>query len=402
MRSALLERWSAMFPIIFRVLTIAGSCTIAALLTRRYLQRKAEEQNRFREDLRPKVTEGESSRSDGGESVARAKHSAASGANSGSSEPVSGTHGSSSASEKPLAQPAATPSAEPVSEIELARRKREEALATARQAKNEKVAKAKEAAAAAQRAVEARRRSGTSGSFPAVPHSDTSTVSTELSEAAIERAANDEPSAATASSPNASSVATELSEAATEKVLEQDFSPSQAESVNELALAAATIAEAVETEKKEEAEKLEVDPAEERAKVVLHSSKQILENYKQPDGVKVDLSLAQFSIETAERLVTQSRFEEAFEKASAVGLIVGMAEMRAAIETQLKAMKSNEGMADKVKSVRSILNAADAALGSASQSFISDDVPVGEFMNHLQTAFQKTMQAQNELMNVSV
>lgn len=386
-----------MFPILFRVLTIAGSCTIAALLTRRYLQRKAEEENRYREQLRPQVAEGRQSTSDAAPSSS--KESAQSALQSpGKSDK--------SKREEELAKKAKA-EAQAVADIEAARRAKEAALAAARQAKNEKLAKTRESAAAAQKAAEAHRRSSESGSFPAVPAKNVESVSTEMSQAALER----EQASASSSEETAQSARTEMSEAAEQSSLAQDFSPAekaQASKADESELAAAAIAEAVES-KNEEASAAAVpvsskaqDPAEERAKVVLQSSKQIIDNYKQPDGVKVDLSLAQFSIETAERLMAQSRFEEAFEKASAVGLLVGMAEMRAAIETQLKAMKSDEKLADKAKSIRSILNEADASLAQASQSFVSDDVPAGQYMNHLQTAFQKTMQAQNEMMNVSV
>lgn len=386
-----------MFPILFRVLTIAGSCTIAALLTRRYLQRKAEEENRYREQLRPQFAEGGQSTSDALSSSNKAD-SAASQSSSKSDK---------SKLEEESARKAKV-EAQAVADIETARRTKEAALAAARQAKNEKLAKTREAAAAAQKAAEAHRRSAESGSFPAVPAQNVEAVSTEMSQAALER----EQASAKANEESIQSAQTEMSEAAAQSALAQDFSPeekTQAAKVDDSEIAAAAIAEAVESKKEVSSNKAAEPgiskaqgPAEERAKVVLQSSKQIIDNYKQPEGTKVDLSLAQFSIETAERLMAQSRFEEAFEKASAVGLLVGMAEMRAAIETQLKAMKSDEKLADKAKSIRSILNEADASLAQASQSFVSDDVPAGQYMNHLQTAFQKTMQAQNEMMNVSV
>ena len=143
------------------------------------------------------------------------------------------------------------------------------------------------------------------------------------------------------------------------------------------------------------------NPAEDRARIVLHSSKQILTNYKQPDGLKVDLGLAHFSLDTAERLMAQSKFDEALEKASAVGLLVGMSEMRASVENQLKTSQSDEAKGEKIKAIRAILLEGDLELAEASKSFVMDDAgDAGAFMNHLQLAFQKTTQAQSELTKI--
>jgi hypothetical protein len=143
------------------------------------------------------------------------------------------------------------------------------------------------------------------------------------------------------------------------------------------------------------------NPAEERARIVLDSSKQILTNYKQPDGLKVDLGLAHFSLDTAERLMAQSKYDEALEKASAVGLLVGMSEMRAAVENQLKTLASDGANGEKIKAIRAILSEGDLQLAEASKSFVMEEAgDAGAFMNHLQLAFQKTTQAQSELTKI--
>lgn len=144
------------------------------------------------------------------------------------------------------------------------------------------------------------------------------------------------------------------------------------------------------------------DAAREQAETVIKSSKAILQSYKQPEGMHVDLGLAQFSLDTAERLAGQARFAEAFEKASAVGMLVAMSEMRAAIEGQLKEFKSNAAHADKLKAVRAILSEADRSMAEASKSFVSDESSDTSFMSQLQTAFQKTTEAQTELMKAKV
>ena len=140
-----------------------------------------------------------------------------------------------------------------------------------------------------------------------------------------------------------------------------------------------------------------------RARTVIDSSENILSTYKQPEGMSVDLGLAKFALETAERLMEEYRYEEAFEKAGAVGMLVGMAEMRGAIESDLKEMKKDENLKDKVSVVRSVLQEGDKYLAEASQSFVSDSAAQdGSFLQNLQHAFQKTTEAQQELAKARV
>ncbi|MBX9571197.1 MAG: hypothetical protein K2X77_20035 [Candidatus Obscuribacterales bacterium] len=140
----------------------------------------------------------------------------------------------------------------------------------------------------------------------------------------------------------------------------------------------------------------------ERASSVITSSEHVLSSYKAPDGLKVDLSLAKFSLETAERSMQEHRYDDAFEKAGAVGMLVGMAEVRAGIDSELKELSKNEELKAKTDAVRQTLREADAFLSDASKSFMSDQPPDGEYVIKLQNAFQKTTQAQQELMKAKV
>ena len=140
----------------------------------------------------------------------------------------------------------------------------------------------------------------------------------------------------------------------------------------------------------------------ERASAVITSSEHVLSSYKAPDGLNVDLSLAKFSLETAERSMQEHRYDDAFEKAGAVGMLVGMAEVRAGIDSELKELSKNEELKAKTDAVRQTLREADAFLSDASKSFMSDQPPDGEYLIKLQNAFQKTTQAQQELMKAKV
>lgn len=140
-----------------------------------------------------------------------------------------------------------------------------------------------------------------------------------------------------------------------------------------------------------------------RARAVLDSSGHVLSSYKQPEGLNVDLGLAQFSLDTAERMMSEYRYEDAFEKAGAVGMLVGMAEMRAAVEKQLKDLMSDGASPDKLSHVRSTLKEADEFLAEASKSFMADAVPgESEYLVQLQHAFQKTTEAQQALTKAQV
>lgn len=333
-----------MFPILLRVLTIAGSCTIAALLTRRYLQYKAEQDDEFKSQTRRQAAaksanndrqSGEADKSESKASDKNATESTAANNKNGSDEPAKGESSTAVSDEKVKKESKA---GVPHSKSQADERA-------------ERIARSKEAALAAKKAVDARKRDMGSGSYEAI-----------------------------------------------KPVAEEVASP---EGHSEIPLAQSIELSAV-TEEPGKDITVSMEPAasaaEERAKVVLMSSKQILDNYKQPAGSKVDLSFAQFSMQTAERLMAQSRFDEAWEKASAVGLLVAVSEMRAAIETQIKSMNSDAEKADRIKEARTNLDEADRCLADASQSFVSDENSNGDFMNQVQKAFQKTTQAQSELM----
>ena len=139
-----------------------------------------------------------------------------------------------------------------------------------------------------------------------------------------------------------------------------------------------------------------------RAQAVITSSEHVLSAYKAPAGLNVDLSLAKFSLDTAERSMDEHRYDDAFEKAGAVGMLVGMAEVRAGIDSQLKELSKNESLKSKTDAVRDILKEADAFLTDASKSFMADASPDGEYLIKLQSAFQKTTQAQQELMKATM
>ncbi len=316
-----------MFPILFRILTIAGTCTLAALLTRKFLQLKAEregsgdehEQNRLPEAARKKA-----------ELRLEDKQVC---------EPDKAEK------EVKKAEKALDIKAEKEADMKAAAQKAGDAKQFMKQQADEraeKVAKSKQAALAAQQAVASRK---------------------EL---------------------NARKTGSNAGKG------QKDFSvPAGAETV-ELS--------------KKEREKTQVeksdDPAYEKARVVIQSSKQILESYKHPQGVKVDLSLARFSIDTAERLMSQQRYEEAWEKASPVGMLVSMAEMRGSIEKQLAELKGDQSASEKLNEIKAILKSADAFMAEASQSFVSDSASHGDLMGKLQAAFQKTMEAQEQLAKV--
>ncbi len=287
-----------MFPLLFRVLTIAGSCVLAGVLTRAYLKRQAERENADLQDDAVKTPAAIQDQSAPPVQAAAAKQSA------------------------PSAAVKQSAPAAPVKE-----------------------------------------------SAPAAPVKE-STPAAPVKESAP--AAPVKESAPAAPAKNSAPVAPAAPVAEVKKAETKD-------------------APAVKNE------------AAERAQIVISSSKKMLETYKQPEGLAVDLSLAHFCVDTAERLMTQSRFEEAFEKASTVGMLLGMSEMRASVESHLKEMKADSSKAEKAKAVRDILNEADRFLAEASKSFVSDEASGDDsFMSQLQSAFQKTTQAQSELKKVNV
>jgi hypothetical protein len=300
MRLAHFSRLRDMFSILFRVLTIAGTFTIAALLTRRYMQRRA-----LREDHE----------SSGSGASSGAEKSAVAGGREGSA--LQGeTHRSPEPSQR--------------------KKKRVERKA-GRHLKLQHDGDADDADAA----------DDTTGEFE------------EEQDAGLETELAQKPEAV-------------QKQGAAQK---QEQDPAAREAVSVLSGAAA-----------------------ERARIVIQSSRQILDNYKHPEGLNVDLSLAHFSLDTAERLMAQSRFEDAWEKAGAVGMIVGMAEMRAAVERQLKDLGSEPSGAERAKEIRKILAEADRCLAEASKSFVQDSgAGASSYISHLQAAFQKNTEAQAEL-----
>lgn len=156
-------------------------------------------------------------------------------------------------------------------------------------------------------------------------------------------------------------------------------------------------------QEKESASALSTDAAAQGARVVLESSRHLLAGYQQPEGLNVDLSLAHFSMDTADRLMTQLRYDEALEKASAVGMLIGMAEMRASTERQLRELESGSNNADNIRKVRAILSEADGLMAEASKSFVSDDsATASTYISHLQAALQKTLEAQSALVKFVV
>lgn len=299
-----------MFSILLRVLTIAGSCTLAALITRRLIYGRAPKN----EDLQHSENEKA--------------------ARSASTEKRSENSASAEAEKKSETE-------KQTIDLEAQRKRREEMQAKADQIKqrsderSEKIAKSKQAAQAARDTVKAfRKEQEAQGKLP---------QSSKLAE-----------------------------KGRSDNLQETDFS----------------VPDSVPDK----------DPARERARVIMDSSRKILDSYKQPAGLNVDLSLARFSIETADRLFSESRFDDAWEKAGSVGMIVGMAEMRAGIEQRLNELRSNPENADKLKEVRDILSEADASLAEAGKSFVNDkEKGDGDFMKELQIAFSKTMKAQKEL-----
>lgn len=139
-----------------------------------------------------------------------------------------------------------------------------------------------------------------------------------------------------------------------------------------------------------------------RASAVITSSEHVISSYKAPAGLNVDLSLAKYSLETAERSMQENKYDDAFEKAGAVGMLVGMAEVRAGIESQLKDLSTRDELKSKLDPVREILKEADAFLTDASRAFVGDQPADGDYLIKLQNAFQKTTQAQQELMKASM
>lgn len=329
-----------MITVLLRVLTIAGTCTLAALLTRKILEKRAERESA--ESNAESSNKGANLSLVQRDKPAVPQGSASAAANAPASKPAapSPARPAPAAETKPKVEekPEAKAAESKSDAADELSRKREEMQSSGRNQaeRQEKVAKSKEAAMAAQKAVAAKRRGQNNTGDFSVPKDE------EASAPKTVEAPAPKPSATPAAAP--------------------------------------------------------VNAAQEKAKVVISSSKQILQTYKQPEGVKVDLSLANFSIDTAERLYAQEKFDEAWEKASSVGLLIGMSEMRASIEAQLKTMKADPEKAEKVKQIRNVLNEADKFLSDANQSFVSEESGKGDFLKQLQNAFQKTMQAQNELM----
>ena len=133
-----------------------------------------------------------------------------------------------------------------------------------------------------------------------------------------------------------------------------------------------------------------------RARTVLDSSRKIIANYKQPTAYKVDLSLPEATINAAESLIAKGRFTEAWEKAGAVGMQMGMLEIRAGIEKELDDLKSNPSFADKVPAVRATLDEADQLLAEARNRFDAESGTEPTFMSLMQAAMAKTMKAMSE------
>ncbi len=140
----------------------------------------------------------------------------------------------------------------------------------------------------------------------------------------------------------------------------------------------------------------EASAEETRARSVLDSSKKIIANYKQPTAYKVDLSLPEATISAAESLIANGRFTEAWEKAGAVGMQMGMLEIRAGIEKELDDLKSNPSLADKVPAVRATLDEADQLLAEARNRFDAESGAEPTFMSLMQAAMAKTMKAMSE------
>lgn len=288
-----------MFPILLRVLTIAGTCTVAALLTREFMRRKAlrDEEAGVQRSTPLSIEEKNDS-------------------NAVSQQAKQGLDQQATAQADSNAR--FSSAAELASELELQRRKRDDRKAAAMQAKmqaDERAGKAARAKSAAQESLGAATKRDSSGKGKEQP--DTST-----------------------------------------------------------------------------------DPAAVRAQTVIGSSRNILQTYKQPVGYTVDLSLAHF---TAERLYNMGRFDEAWAKAGAVGMLVGMAEIRANVESELKSLSKDSAGSEKTKEVRQTLNEADGHLAEASKSFVTDKPDDSDaFVSQLQQAMAKTMKAMNEVNTIKL
>lgn len=140
----------------------------------------------------------------------------------------------------------------------------------------------------------------------------------------------------------------------------------------------------------------ERSPEETRARTIVDSSKKIISTYKQPSGYTVDLSLAKATVDAAESLLAKGRYDEALEKAGAVGMQVGMLEIRAGIEKDLDELKSNPKYADKISPVRSTLDEADQLMAEARKRFTDAADAEPKFMGLMQQAMAKTMKAMGE------
>lgn len=340
-----------MFSIILRVLTIAGTCTLAAMLTRKYLQKRAERETQAEKSLLP-----------------------ASRALDKTSEPGSQENELESRRKKRddlLSQKQESSGAV----AERARLREEMEAALPSEAARAEAASAREELLATRDKLRAER--------------DELQARAEQSKLEAEkiRQKADERSEKVAKSKQAALAAQQAVKAFRKEADEAKKSGSTKDRVAEKEAAAGGIAPPP------------PDPSMERARLVLESSRQILENYKMPEGLIVDLSLARFSLDTADRLMSESRYDDAWEKAGAVGMIVGISEMRAAIEQQLKDLKKDPEKAEKVKLVRAALSEADMELAEASKSFVAEQSgnSGNSYTQHLQTAFQKTMQADGEL-----
>jgi hypothetical protein len=99
----------------------------------------------------------------------------------------------------------------------------------------------------------------------------------------------------------------------------------------------------------------------------------------------------------------EGKYDEAWEKAGAIGMVVGMSEMRAGIERHIKNHKPDEKSTEKLKEIRKTLTEADLALAEATKSFVGGE-PDGEsqFLNHLREAFRKTTMAQTKILEVVI
>lgn len=343
-----------MFSIILRVLTIAGTCTLAAMLTRKYLEKRAEREARTPAALPAKKVRGAAVR----ELETRDSE------DSGSATPENELD-----SRRKMRDELQAKKSESVSESTAERsRLRSEMEELARNAESARA----EAASAKEELLAARDKHLAGKDELQSKTEQMKLEAQELKQKAEER-----------SEKVAKSKQAALAAQQAVKAFRKDAADSQiAVQKNDLQMAPPP-----------------PNPAMERARLVLDSSRQILDNYKMPTGLIVDLSLARFSLDTADRLMAEGRYDDAWEKAGAVGMIVGISEMRAAIEQQLKEMKKDPDRAEKVKLVRSALNEADLELAEASKSFVSEKSGNGEkdYTQHLQAAFQKTMQADAEL-----